>query len=63
MIASLQRWLARPRPVRRPGVGVFHDPFFADPGMVEDDYRRMNGHRNQPCLTPQVIPGWTTPKA
>jgi hypothetical protein len=63
MMSALRRRLARPQLVRRRGAGVYRDPFFADPGVVEDDRRRMNGHRNQPSFTPQLIPGWTTPKA
>jgi hypothetical protein len=31
-MSTLRRWLARAR--------YFRDPFFADPVLVEDDYRR-----------------------
>lgn len=44
-MSSLLRRLVRPRPMRRP-MGVSRDPFFADPGVVEDDYRRMSAFRN-----------------
>jgi hypothetical protein len=54
MMSSFRRWLARTLPLWRPGLGVFHDPFFADPNVVEDDYRRLNGRR-QPSFAPRLM--------
>ena len=62
MTFSLRRRPARQRPVRRPAARHFHDPFFADPGAVEDDYRRLAGGRSQPCRSAHFLPGLTTPK-
>jgi hypothetical protein len=42
MMSNLRRWLARRRRGNRPAPAAFRDPFFADPGAVEDDYRRRS---------------------
>jgi hypothetical protein len=47
MMTSLRRWLARPR-TSRPARTARYDQFFADPGTVEDDYRRLGGS-GLPC--------------
>jgi hypothetical protein len=42
MRSSFRRRFARP-PRRRGPPRIHYDPFFADPTVVEDDYRRMKG--------------------
>ena len=54
---------AQQRPVRRPAAHRYHDPFFADPGAVEDDYRRLAAGRDRPGPGGRFLPGLTTPKA
>jgi hypothetical protein len=64
MTFSLRRHRpARQRPVRRPAAHRFYDPFFADPGAVEDDYLRLTAGRGRPCARAHFLPGLTTPKA
>jgi hypothetical protein len=59
MMAPLRRWLTRQRPGRRAGGSAYTDPFFTDPGLVEDDYRRLRG---QPWPTPRGLPPWAAPR-
>jgi hypothetical protein len=42
MMSSLRRWLAR----------AFPDPFFTDPALVEDDYRRHSAEPPRYPLAP-----------
>jgi hypothetical protein len=39
--AVTRRAISRHAVTGRPGRGGYHDPFFADPAVVEDDSRRM----------------------
>jgi hypothetical protein len=64
MTLSLRRRRpARQRPVRRPAAHRYYDPYFADPGAVEDDYRRLTAGRGRPGARARFVPGLTTPKA
>jgi hypothetical protein len=52
-MSFLRCWLTRRRLARPPGAGFYRDPFFADPMIVEDDYRRMSGRgTSHPARTP-----------
>lgn len=62
MMTPLRRWLTRQRPGRRAGRSAFPDPFFTDPGQVEDDYRRLAGEHGHAGPAPRGLPGWGLPK-